>query len=422
MMKKKRLFWIPIVVVVVAAGVGGYFYFKNKAATTAAAASSSSPLQTATVKKGNLIISASVVGTIIANQDVKDPKGLVTSLLSARLNVLQAQQTYDSLVNALPTDLATAQYNLLTAEATLKTDQATRAVYTEAKCDDTTTQSDLVAYNNAKDAYNTDPTTRNYNTYISTRDAWYYCISPWPQASIDLADATVKVDEQTISDLKTKIAALSSGTTSTDVEVAGDKLVISKAQLQALLPVALLKPTDPIVVSSLQSINTMLNSDKAVTLLDDLSTPLLDVYIDEADLSSAVVGNKVNISFDSLPDTTFTGKLVYVYPSLTSTSGTNVVEALAQIDTASYKVNQELPVSMSATVEIITAQANNALLVPIQALRDLGNGKYSVFVVENGNLTLTPVEVGIKDDTYAVITSGLTEGQVVSTGIVETTK
>jgi multidrug efflux pump subunit AcrA (membrane-fusion protein) len=420
-MKKKRLFWIPIVIVLLAAaGAGGYLYFKNKAASQAT--TTSAPLQTATVKKGNLIISASGIGTIIANQDVKDPNGSVTSLLSAQLSYLQAQKNYDSLVSSIPTDLANAELDLLTAQTTLTSAKSTRAFYDQARCSDDTTQSTKAAYENAQEQYNANPDSRNESTLVSARSSYYYCLSAWPQTTIDKADAAVKVDEQAVADLKATVESLSSGGNDKDLEIARDQLAIAKAQLQAKVPEALLKPSDEAVAATLENINTVLGIPNAITLLDDLNTPLLEVYIDEADLSSAVVGNEVTITFDSLPDSTFTGHIVYVYPSLTSVENTNVVQALVQIDPASYKVSQELPIKMSATVEIITAKAENVLLVPVEALRDLGSGKYSVFVVVNGELNLKTVEIGIQDITYAEVKSGLNEGDIVSTGIVETTK
>ncbi len=42
--------------------------------------------------------------------------------------------------------------------------------------------------------------------------------------------------------------------------------------------------------------------------------------------------------------------------------------------------------------------------------------------MENGKPVLKTVEVGLKDDTYAEIKSGLNAGDVVTTGIVETKK
>jgi HlyD family secretion protein len=71
---------------------------------------------------------------------------------------------------------------------------------------------------------------------------------------------------------------------------------------------------------------------------------------------------------------------------------------------------------------VISAQAQNVLLVPVEALHELSEGNYAVFVVEDGTPVLRTVEVGLMDYTYAEIKSGLNEGDVVTTGIVETGK
>lgn len=110
------------------------------------------------MKNGNLIISASGVGTIIANQDVKDPNGMVTMLLSAQLSYLQAQENYESLVSSIPSELATAEQDLITAQATLKTAKSDRAVYNYPKCDEDETASARSAYELAQEQYDLNPT------------------------------------------------------------------------------------------------------------------------------------------------------------------------------------------------------------------------------------------------------------------------
>ena len=60
------------------------------------------------------------------------------------------------------------------------------------------------------------------------------------------------------------------------------------------------------------------------------------------------------------------------------------------------------------------------MLVPIEALREITPGTYAVFVVDSaGALEMRMVEVGLQDETFAAITSGLEAGEIVSTGIVE---
>ena len=76
---------------------------------------------------------------------------------------------------------------------------------------------------------------------------------------------------------------------------------------------------------------------------------------------------------------------------------------------------------MTVEADVIAGEAKNALIVPIQALRELTPGSYAVFVVQSdGSLKMTPVTVGLRDFANAEILSGLKVGDVVSTGTVET--
>ncbi len=65
-------------------------------------------------------------------------------------------------------------------------------------------------------------------------------------------------------------------------------------------------------------------------------------------------------------------------------------------------------------------RATNALLVPVEAVRELSPDSYAVFVMENGEPKMKFVEVGLMDFTFAEILSGLEVGDVVTTGLVET--
>ena len=83
---------------------------------------------------------------------------------------------------------------------------------------------------------------------------------------------------------------------------------------------------------------------------------------------------------------------------------------------------ENLPLGLNANTQIISKEVKDALYVPNEAVRDLGNNQYAVFVVSSdGTLELTPVEIGIADITHTEITSGLKEGDVISTGLTETT-
>jgi len=155
--------------------------------------------------------------------------------------------------------------------------------------------------------------------------------------------------------------------------------------------------------------------------LADLEEPVLQFWVEESEMRDVVAGNRVEVIFEALPEDTFTGEVIRVDPALVTVDGTLAVQAWASVDTASHPVT--LLGGMNADVEIISAEARDTLLVPIQALRELGPDQYAVFVVQpDGELLLRPVQVGLQDYVNAEILSGLELGETVSTGVEEETE
>jgi RND family efflux transporter MFP subunit len=159
-------------------------------------------------------------------------------------------------------------------------------------------------------------------------------------------------------------------------------------------------------------------SETSIITVADLSQPYtIDSYFDAEDWDSVRPGYETDVVFDILPDDTYKGTVTLVYPELDSTSGSSLVHAIIKLDDT---VSQTLPSGTSAAVDVISGQANNAVLVPVEALHKLDDGRYTLFVMKNGTPHLQLVEVGLQDITYAEIKSGLNAGDVVTTGIVET--
>ena len=174
------------------------------------------------------------------------------------------------------------------------------------------------------------------------------------------------------------------------------------------------------VVASVDAIPGEYVGSAPIITLTDLKQPMLKFWVEESDLSGLAVGNRVEIVFEALPDETFYGQVIRVEPALVDIDNTLVVQAWASVDMTSASRPVTILKGMNADVEIITAEARDVLLVPIQALRELGEGSYAVFVVQpNGELKLRPVEVGLQDFVNAEIISGLEEGEIVSIGVEE---
>ena len=149
-----------------------------------------------------------------------------------------------------------------------------------------------------------------------------------------------------------------------------------------------------------------------VASLMDVNAIYVELGIIERDIERIRLGQRVKVSVDSLPNTTFEGKVDNLAP---------VIEGKSRTLTAKVKVEntqgQLLP-GMFARAEIAVFEKPNALVIPTSALKDTdGDGKFeSVFVAAAGDkAALKPITVGYLTTDYAEVAQGLDEGDQVIT-------
>jgi HlyD family secretion protein len=166
------------------------------------------------------------------------------------------------------------------------------------------------------------------------------------------------------------------------------------------------------------NVGDMASGSSAITISNIDQPYALDAYLDAKDWGQVKVGYEVDVTFDIVPDQVFKGTVTSIYPTLDTTSSNSaLVHITARLnDPIAY----ELPSGSAASVDVVGGRAENAVLVPVEALHEFEDGKYSLFVMENGKLRLRVVEVGLQDLIKAEITSGLKAGDIVTTGVVET--
>ncbi len=151
----------------------------------------------------------------------------------------------------------------------------------------------------------------------------------------------------------------------------------------------------------------------SVVTISNLNQPyLIDASLDETDWDKAKVGFTANVTFDLLPDDTYSGKIVQVDPKLDDSSGTSMVHILVQLDES---VKKDLPIGSTTSVDVTGGEALGAVLVPISALKEVETGNYIVYIMKNGSLVEQEVEIGLQDILYAEVKSGLQRGDVVLT-------
>jgi len=210
---------------------------------------------------------------------------------------------------------------------------------------------------------------------------------------------------------------------------APDEITLAEAELanaQAKLALAqdtqavldLTTPVSGTILEVSANVGEVIGTEPIITIAD-LEQPTLEVYLDETDLDKVSIGYEADVVFDALPDNTYSGEVISISPGLQEVSGVQAVKALVQLNSEGLDPSFYFPVGLNATVDIIAGRVEDAVLVPIEALRELDPGEYAVFVVENEEPKLRIVKVGLMDVTSAEIISGLEAGEVISTGIVQ---
>jgi RND family efflux transporter MFP subunit len=468
----KRLLGILLAVVALA-GAGGFAYYQI--AYEPAQQTDDPELQTATVRRGELVIYASGTGTLTPAAEASfgfGTSGQVKSLYVKVGDVVEAGQLLAELDNTTqeiqytqakrdlaelvsPYAIATAEQAI--AEALLEVDSAyghlayvisPTVLYWEGEIAEV--EAELAAARQEAEATpsaEADQKVKDLEAKLDffqdkLKGSWDYYENEYvpdnftlkdratgtkylsrpsdasiaqARAELDLARATVVEAQHYLAALKgEQVPEDATGGSLTELENA--QLNLQSAQ-ETLNGTRLIAPISGTVMSLDIVVGDAAGTSEIVTIAD-LSLKYLEIYLDETDWGNIATDYLAEVTFDALPDQVFTGKVTQVDPGLYTSGNTSVVRGLVALDESQSEL--DMPIGSGAAVDIIGGRAENAVLVPVDALRETSPGSYAVFVIEDGKPKLRVIEIGIQDLFYAEVISGLEEGEVVSTGLVET--
>ncbi|HLG69098.1 MAG TPA: efflux RND transporter periplasmic adaptor subunit, partial [Chloroflexota bacterium] len=318
---------------------------------------------------------------------------------SAQQTLAQSQQTLNQAQQALKTaqanqasDQAKVQGSIATAQAQVNTAQSTLAS-TQAK-DAQTVQSAQSAVATAQSGVQT--AQANYNNAAA------------PPTQDDIAAAKSQVDNAqaalTLAQNNLNAATLVAPT-------AGTVTAVNGAVGQWLAGGA-------ISGSSAASANGSSTSSSSITSdfidLTSLTGLQITSQVNEADISKVQVGQPITFTTDAFAGQTFTGKVTAIQPLGQTTSNVVSYSVISNIDPTDAKL---LP-GMTASVSIVTAQASDALEVPVSAQTYAKTHGASGKLVEMQAGKAVPVAVtfGLSDGKEVQVTSGVAQGDTVVTG------
>lgn len=188
-------------------------------------------------------------------------------------------------------------------------------------------------------------------------------------------------------------------------------------------------------------VGTMNNPGSLVLTVSDLSVMEVVLEVDETDVPEIALGDEATVELDAFPELEFPGLVTEIGnsairpPSQSAGSG--------QTPTIDFEVvvtlinpPAELRPDLSATAEVITDTRDNQLSIPIISLtlreeEENGNGGNSsasggsqdkadpiegVFVIREGRVTFTPVQIGIAGQEYFEVVSGVSLGDSIVSG------
>ena len=183
-------------------------------------------------------------------------------------------------------------------------------------------------------------------------------------------------------------------------------------------------------------IGTMNNAGSLVLTISDLSVIEVVVQVDETDVPAISIGDSASIRIDAFGDREFTGHVTEIGNSAINPPSRQAAGQQAAIDfevVLTLELNDAvLRPDLSATADIVTESRSKVLGVPIIALTvreeepDTSAADYSeddelddiegVFMVSDGTVTFTAVEIGIAGQEYFEILSGISVGDTVVAG------
>lgn len=455
-MFRKRIFWIGLTVVLALAG-GGYGYYRYAYVPDH---QPEETLLTSQVARGDLVISVSGTGVLCPGRErelgfeTESGEEIAGHLDAVFVEVGDQVEEGDLLATLEDEELQfaalKAYIDLRAAQLDLAdvTELATQAELAEAETVLENARLALAAaqlrYENAEKSSH-DADVREYQIAVNyharhiqeleangssddaLQEAWTACqkaevafSEALHEAEMEHLEAWNDVDQaqNSVLQAQAKVEEVQSGPdaeTLMQAELKVDRAELAFEQAQQDLGAAELRaPFSGTVVDVSGLPGQRIGSGPIITLAD-LEEPVLQFWVEQSDLSGVEVGNRVEIEFEGLPDRIFEGEVTRIDPALVTVENYLAVQAWARLDLSGGPV--DLLGDMNADVEVISAEAHDVVLAPVQALREIAEGQYAIFVVAaNGELAMRPVEVGLQDAVNAEIVSGLEADEVVSLG------
>jgi HlyD family secretion protein len=336
-----------------------------------------------------------------ALEDVRTTLGDTSDVLGATITSSKlSQANLDALklkISNARTYTNTAISNLTTAEQNISTQKVTNQ---------TSLDSAQAAVNSAKSALN------------SSQES-LAAIQALTNSKINTAENAVKSAEGALKQAQDQLALKTAKPSYSETSLYYARVQEARSSVELIES----QISDSILTAPQSGIITEINGEvgetitSAVDFISIIASENFEIKanISEVDIAKVKINDKVEITFDALgPDKKFAGSITEIDPAQTEISGVIYYKT-----TTIFTGNSEIiKPGMTANLDIITAQKDNAVIIPFQALKEKNEQKY-VQILEDKILRDVFVKVGLRGDVNIEVLSGLEGGEEVVTFIEE---
>jgi len=378
---------------------------------------------TAEVKRGPIRLAVATSGRVVPSLEVEIKCKASGEVIKLPFDVSDAVKKGDLLVQLDPVDeersakraevalavsrarLAQARVNLQTAEKNLSTERSRAEAAIEsagARAGDARAKRQRLK--------------KLLDQKMASREEYDTACTADAAAAADLTAAKTRVAE--IKTLELGLETKRQDIKIAEAQVADDQILLSDAQ-QRLADTKVVAPMNGVVSARDVQIGQIISSGisnvgggTAVLTLADLSRIFVLASVDESDIGKVQAGQPALITADAFAGRRFSGEVVRVATKGKNVS--NVVTFEVKIEVGG-RDRELLKPEMTANVEIVAAEEENALLVPVQAVSRRRRDRYVVVPGPGpeGKPRERVVKVGISDGEMMEITEGLKEGETI---------
>ena len=200
---------------------------------------------------------------------------------------------------------------------------------------------------------------------------------------------------------------------SLQVKVASAKVALSQAE-ERLAEATITAPFDGFVAQLEVEEGDEVERRTNIMVVVDTGVVELDGGVDEIDVLETQLGAVASVKVDALPDQEIVGAVSFIAAEPESGQGGG------QSGVVSYPVEilltvpdgVDLPAGLSAVASITISEELDVLLAPLDALRGRFDSP-TLHVMKDGVIVETPVTLGSSDDFWTVVTSGVSEGDMI---------